>query len=233
MWHGLPVIRHVGELKTCSSSDVCVWVWASVHKQAVCVSKRAAFNEILTEHEADGKPKLFSAYIKASSRCSSAHAHQQIINTQALLCNYVLITVETHTHKSPSIPVTKTYSLTHTNKTIQLPSLSVGTEDKLLRLVFSMLGAKAETMRKMVRVWVKETSYWRTTDEEESKCKQESKEQKRKNKLIFHQMSSRPDDNGAAATCIITPRTTDCPAAQILHSRGQRESSHGAFKRDY
>lgn len=69
-------------------------------------------------------------------------------------------------------------------------------------------------------------------EEEEGKCKQESKEQKR-NEQIFHQMSSRPDDNGAAATCIITPRTTDCPAAQILHSRGQRESSHGAFEQDY
>lgn len=141
-------------------------------------------------------------------------------------------TVETHTHKSPSSPVTKTYRLRHTNKTIQLPSLSVGTADKLLPLVFSVFGAKDETMRKIVRVWVKETSYWRTTDEEEGKCKQESKEQKR-NKQIFHQMSSRPDDNGTAATCIITPRTTDCPAAQILHSRGQRESSHGAFEQDY
>lgn len=58
-------------------------------------------------------------------------------------------TVETHTHKSP---VTKTYSLTHTNKTIHtLPPLSVGTADKLLCLVSVCSERKLKQCGKMYR----------------------------------------------------------------------------------
>ncbi len=51
--------------------------------------------------------------------------------------------------------------------------------------------------------------------------KEEEGEKKQKNKLIFHQMSARPDDTVTAATCVITLRTTDFPAAPTLRSRRQ------------
>lgn len=72
---------------------------------------------------------------------------------------------------------------------------------------------------------------WRTERKVE-----ESRSQRNKSKqgdFFFYQMSLRPDTNGAAATCIITLRTRDGPAAPTLHSRWQRDFLHEAFKRDY
>lgn len=41
----------------------------------------------------------------------------------------------------------------------------------------------------------------------------------KRNKQIFHRMSSRPEDNDAAATCNISLRTAECPDTPTLHLR--------------
>lgn len=42
---------------------------------------------------------------------------------------------------------------------------------------------------------------------------------------FFHQMSARPDGSAAAATCVVTLKTTECPAAPTIHSLGQQEKA--------
>lgn len=49
------------------------------------------------------------------------------------------------------------------------------------------------------------------------KRKEVNRHQERKKKADFPSDVLRPDDNVTAATCVIMPRTTHCPAAPTLH----------------